>query len=132
LTGIFILGAQLDPLAISEVVDLKKTSFRPSKWPWKFRNQETAQNSKLLEDCFQLVGIGGWPLISTWIIEAQYEKFWEKYYLNQLTRIKHLGDIEDYISEFQALDTRVDDISDDHLLEDYMGGLKEYIKMRFS
>jgi hypothetical protein len=45
-----------------------------------------------------------------------------------LTRIKHLGDIEDYNSEFQVLATRVDNISDEHLLESYMGGLKEDIK----
>jgi hypothetical protein len=50
-----------------EVLDPKKSSFRPSKWPRKFRNQKTAKNSKLLEDCFEPVGIGGWPPISTWI-----------------------------------------------------------------
>jgi hypothetical protein len=33
----------------------------------KFRNQKTAKNSKLPEDCFEPVGIGGWPPISTWI-----------------------------------------------------------------
>jgi hypothetical protein len=48
-----------------------------------------------------------------------------------LTRIEHLGDIEDYNSEFQVLATRVDDISDEHLLKFYMGGLKEYIKQEF-
>jgi hypothetical protein len=31
-------------------------------------------------------------------LEAQYEKVWEKDYFNQLTRIKHLGDIEYYNS----------------------------------
>jgi len=45
-----------------------------------------------------------------------------------LTRIKHLGDIEDYNLEFQVLATRVDDISDEQLLEAYMGGLKQDIK----
>jgi hypothetical protein len=49
-------------------------------------------------------------------------------YFSQLTRIKHLGDIEDYNLEFQVLAKRVDDISDEHFLEAYMGGLKEYIK----
>jgi hypothetical protein len=48
-------------LAIIEVLDPKKTSFRPSKWPRKFRNRKTAKNSKLPEDCFEPVGIGGWP-----------------------------------------------------------------------
>jgi hypothetical protein len=45
-----------------------------------------------------------------------------------LTKIKHLGGIEDYNSEFQVLATRVDDISDVHLLKAYMRGLKEDIK----
>jgi hypothetical protein len=45
----------------------KKPSFRPSKWPQKFRNRKTAKNSKLPENCFEPVGIGGWPPISTWI-----------------------------------------------------------------
>jgi hypothetical protein len=34
---------------------------------------KTAKNSKLpklLENCFERVGKGGWPLISTWIIEG--------------------------------------------------------------
>jgi hypothetical protein len=40
----------------------------------------------------------------------------------------HLGDIEDYYSEFRVLATGVDDISDENLLEDYMGGLKQDLK----
>jgi hypothetical protein len=31
-------------------------------------------------------------------LEAQYGKVWEHDYFSQLTRIKHLGDIEDYNS----------------------------------
>jgi hypothetical protein len=69
----------------------------------------------------------------TWILftrelEAQHGKVWEHDYFSQLTRIKHLSDIEDYNSEFQVLSTRVDDISDEQLLEAYMGGLEENIK----
>jgi hypothetical protein len=45
-----------------------------------------------------------------------------------LTRIKKLGDIEEYNLEFLVLARRVDKLSDEHLLEAYMGGLKEYIK----
>jgi hypothetical protein len=60
-------GGSIKPLVIIEVLDPKKTSFRPSKWPRKFRNRKTAKNSKLPEDCFEPVGIGGWPPISTWI-----------------------------------------------------------------
>jgi hypothetical protein len=61
----------------------------------------------------------------TWVLftrdlEAQYGKVLEPDYFSQLTRIKHLGDVEDYNSEFQVLATRVDNISDEHLLEAYM------------
>jgi hypothetical protein len=63
----FILGAQLEPSHNIEVLYPEKTSFRPSKWPLKFRNQKTAKNSKLPEDCFKPIGTCGWPLISTWI-----------------------------------------------------------------
>jgi hypothetical protein len=42
-----------------------------------------------------------------------------------LIRIKKLGDIEDIISKFQVLAIRVDDISDEKLLQSYMGGSKE-------
>jgi hypothetical protein len=45
-----------------------------------------------------------------------------------LTIIKHLGDIEHYNSKFQVLATMVDNISYEHILEAYMGGLKEDIK----
>ena len=53
-----------EPLAIIEVLNPEKTSFRPSKWPRKFRNQKIAKNSKFPEDCFEPVGIDGWPPIS--------------------------------------------------------------------
>jgi hypothetical protein len=33
----------------------------------EFRNRKTAKNSKLPENCFEPVGVGGWPIISTWI-----------------------------------------------------------------
>jgi hypothetical protein len=48
-----------------------------------------------------------------------------------LTRIKNLGDIEDYNSKFQVLATRMDGISDQKLMEAYMGGLKQDIKHEF-
>jgi hypothetical protein len=47
-----------------------KTSFRASKRLRKFRTRKTAKNSKLPklpENCFEPVGKGGWPPISTWI-----------------------------------------------------------------
>jgi hypothetical protein len=55
-------------------------------------------------------------------------KVWEHDYFSELKRIKHLGVIKYYNSKFQVLATRVDDISDEHLLEDYMAILTEDIK----
>jgi hypothetical protein len=49
-------------------------------------------------------------------------------YFIQLTRIENLGDIEYYNSKIQELATRVDDVRYEHLLEAYMGGLKEDMK----
>ena len=40
-------GGSIMPSNIIENLDLEKPSFRPSKWPQKFRNQKTAKNSKL-------------------------------------------------------------------------------------
>jgi hypothetical protein len=59
-------------------------------------------------------------------LEEQYGEVWEQDYFSQLTR--QLGDIEEYNLEFLVLATRVDNLSEEHLLEAYMGGLKEYIK----
>ena len=72
------------------------------------------------------------PSLSLYLVsrdlKSQYGKVLEHDYFIQLTRIKHLGDIEYYNSEFQVLAPRVDDISDEQLLEAYMSGLKEDIK----
>ena len=46
---------------------VKKTLFRPSKWPQKFRNRKNAKNSKLPKNSFQAARQGGCPLISYWI-----------------------------------------------------------------
>jgi hypothetical protein len=51
-------------LDIIENLDLENPSFGPSKWPRKLK---IAKNSKLPENCFEPVGKGGWPPISTWI-----------------------------------------------------------------
>jgi hypothetical protein len=53
--------------AIIENLDLEKPSFRPSKWPQKLKPAKNSKLSKLPENCFEPVGKGGWPLISTWI-----------------------------------------------------------------
>jgi hypothetical protein len=55
--------------AIIAKLDPEKPSFRPSKWPRKLK-LKTAKNSKLpklSKNCFEPVGKGGWPPISTWI-----------------------------------------------------------------
>jgi hypothetical protein len=47
---------------------MKKPSFRPSKWPWKLKTAKNSKLPKLPKNCFERVGKGGWPPISTWII----------------------------------------------------------------
>jgi len=43
----------------------QKTSFRASKWPRKLKTAKNSKLPKLPENCFEPVGKGGWPLIST-------------------------------------------------------------------
>ena len=62
-------GGSIMPSTIIESLDLKKPSFRPSKWPWKLKPAKNSKLPKLPENCFELVGKGGWPPISTWITE---------------------------------------------------------------
>ena len=61
------MGAQSCFFFIIENPDIENPSFRPSKWPRKLKPAKNSKLSKLLESCFELVGKGGWPLISTWI-----------------------------------------------------------------
>jgi hypothetical protein len=51
----------------------KKYSFRPSKWPSKLKTAKNSKFPKLIENCFELVGKGGWPPISTWINCISYD-----------------------------------------------------------
>ena len=44
-----------------------ETSFRASKWPQKLKTTKNSKLPKLPENCFEPVGKGGWPSISTWI-----------------------------------------------------------------
>ena len=60
-------GGSIMPSAIIENLDLEKLSFRPSKWPRKLKLAKNSKLPKLPENCFEPVGKGGWPLISTWI-----------------------------------------------------------------
>jgi hypothetical protein len=45
----------------------EKPSFRASKWPRKLKTAKNSKLPKLPENCFEPVGKGGWPPISTWI-----------------------------------------------------------------
>jgi len=60
-------GGSIMPLAIIENLDLEKTSFRPSKWPRKWKPAKNSKLPKWPENCFEPFGKGGWPPISTWI-----------------------------------------------------------------
>jgi hypothetical protein len=60
-------GGSIMPSDIIENLDRKKTSFRPSKWPRKLKPAKNSKLPKLPENCFEPVGKGGWPPISTWI-----------------------------------------------------------------
>jgi hypothetical protein len=61
------LGAQSEPLSIVESLYPEKNSFMPSKWPQKLKTAKNSKLPKLPENCFERVGKGGWPPISTWI-----------------------------------------------------------------
>jgi hypothetical protein len=60
-------GGSIMPLDIIEKIYPKKPSFRPSKWPRKVKTAKNSKLPKLPENCFEPVGKGGWPPISTWI-----------------------------------------------------------------
>jgi hypothetical protein len=62
------------PLSIIENLDLEKPSFRPSKWPKKLKPAKNSKLPKLPENCFEPVGKGGWPPISTWINHPSLER----------------------------------------------------------
>jgi hypothetical protein len=60
-------GGSIMPLVIIEKLYPEKPSFRPSKWPRKLKTAKNSKLPKLPENCFEPVGKGGWPPISTWI-----------------------------------------------------------------
>jgi hypothetical protein len=66
------LGDQSKPLDFIEKIDPEKPSFRPSKWPQKLKTAKNSKLPKLLENCFEPVGKGGWPPISTWITVSTF------------------------------------------------------------
>jgi hypothetical protein len=65
-------GGSIIPSSIIENLDPEKPSFRPSKWPSKVNIAKNSKLPKLSENCFEPIGKGGWPLISTWIIVQKY------------------------------------------------------------
>jgi hypothetical protein len=65
-------GGSIMPSGIIEKLDPEKPSFRPSKWPRKLKIAKNSKLPKLSENCFEPVGKGGWPPISTWIIEIHH------------------------------------------------------------
>jgi hypothetical protein len=52
-------------LAITEDIYPEKPSFRPLRWSHKLKTTKNSKLSKLTENCFEPVGKGGWPPIST-------------------------------------------------------------------
>jgi hypothetical protein len=53
-------GGSIMPLNIIENLDLKKPSFRPSKWPWKLKPAKNSKLPKLPENYFEPVEkVGG-------------------------------------------------------------------------
>jgi hypothetical protein len=64
-------GGSIMPLTIIENLDIKKPSFRPSKWPRKLKPAKNSKLPKLPESHFEPFGKGGWPPISTWITDMK-------------------------------------------------------------
>jgi hypothetical protein len=58
-------GSIISLRIILRISILKKPSFRPSKWPRKLKTAKNSKLPKLPENCFEPVGKGGWPSIST-------------------------------------------------------------------
>jgi hypothetical protein len=84
------LGDKSKPSAIIENLYPKKPSFRPSKWPQKLKTAKNSKLPKLPENCFEPVGKGGWPPISTWIIYLLVVRLW----LRKLSLIPNVGNNE--------------------------------------
>jgi hypothetical protein len=94
------LGAQSEPLAIIEKLDPEKPSFRPSKWPRKLKTAKNSKLPKLPENCFERVGKGGWPPISTWIKANHFpkidmRKFYGKDPITWILQMEHFFDLHD-------------------------------------
>ena len=77
-------GGSIMYLDIIKNLYIEKTSFRPSKWPRKWKPAKNSKLPKWPENCFEPFGKGGWPLISTWIknpmvrifLDLVHRSFW--------------------------------------------------------
>jgi hypothetical protein len=100
-------GGSIMPSAIIENLNLKKPSFRPSKWPRKLKPAKNSKLPKLPENYFEPVGKGGWPPISTWIIatlltqsESEYpSRLIHRFTLQHREPVHNLHNIFSLISE---------------------------------
>jgi hypothetical protein len=61
------LGAQLEPLISLRSSIPKNLHLGPQNGPEKLKTAKNSKLPKLPENCFERVGKGGWPPISTWI-----------------------------------------------------------------
>jgi hypothetical protein len=86
----FIWEAQSKPSAIIKNIDLEKPSLRPSKSSWKLKTTKNSKLLKLSENCFEPVGKGGWPPISTWINPISLQR-------NGLHCVEFLGEREKHL-----------------------------------
>jgi hypothetical protein len=117
-------------LVIIEVPDRENVFFRPLKWPRKFRTQKVVKNSKWPKNFFEVVGIGGWTPISTWIIEDAHKSIIENIY--QIT-----GHREDYINptvdgEIRWRSVKSYDIDSEDVMERWKNKLYELSNKRYA
>ena len=81
-------GGSIMPSTIIENLDLEKTSFRPSKWPRKWKPAKNSKLPKWPENCFEPFGKCGWPPISTWI--SNFHGIYEITFPRWATRAKSI------------------------------------------
>jgi len=58
----------------------------------------------------------------------RFQNINEKDFFAKITRIQQKGDVEEFTYEWEALATRVPELTDDQRLQTYMSGLKPYIR----
>jgi hypothetical protein len=96
-------GGSIMPLTIIENLDLQKPSFRPSKWPRKLKPAKNSNLPKLPENCFEPVGKGGWPQISTWINVMTDMQHRHLFVNSLLPHLKYLLQRQKFQTQVEAL-----------------------------